>query len=278
MDGMCVRANVYSLSQEKTTSPYFQGVFSRDTLPPLQQNMCAIVNSDDSSQPGTHWKKFVRQRDLKRHSDSVHSTEKIVSEFCDTPFTRKENLLHHLNNRNCERKMEKKAEKRKRVDMTVSSKKKKTQLSTSAENSAAAPKNYTTVPEHSAIPKNSKAVPEKIFLPPKEKKEETIFIFRNELKTYKALKETNLVIFYDDMSKKIVKESEDFEGKVSGWTLDEILRLNVDTNRYCPFRGSSSFIEVPKQIAKTKANINVINKKDSVFHVVYSRSSLPQHQ
>ncbi|GFY66005.1 uncharacterized protein TNIN_441161 [Trichonephila inaurata madagascariensis] len=43
------------LSQEKTTSPYFQSVYSRDTLPPLQENMCAIVNSDDSSQPGTQW-------------------------------------------------------------------------------------------------------------------------------------------------------------------------------------------------------------------------------
>ncbi|GFY45699.1 hypothetical protein TNIN_448451 [Trichonephila inaurata madagascariensis] len=165
-------------------------------------------------------KKFVRQSDLKRHSDSVHSTEKIVCEFCGTPFTRKDNLLHHLNNRNCERKLEKEAGKRKRVDLTVSSKKKKTQLSTSAENSAATPKNSTTVPEHSAvpenstvIPENSDVVPEKIFLPPKEsesafqkayktfdlpnndsslgikeflllRKEETIFIFRNELKTY----------------------------------------------------------------------------------------------
>ncbi|GFY66134.1 uncharacterized protein F54H12.2 [Trichonephila inaurata madagascariensis] len=43
------------LSQEKATSHYFQGVYSRDTLPSLQENMCAIVNSDDSSQPGTHW-------------------------------------------------------------------------------------------------------------------------------------------------------------------------------------------------------------------------------
>ncbi|GFT12056.1 hypothetical protein TNCV_726431 [Trichonephila clavipes] len=93
------------LSQEKTTSPYFQGVYSSDTLPPLEENMCAIVNSDDSSQPGTHW--------------------------------------------------------------------------------------------------------------------------------------------YRD----------------SGWTLDEILRLEVRTNRYSPFRGSSSFIEVPKQIAETKAIINVINKR-----------------
>ncbi|GFW50631.1 uncharacterized protein TNCV_2889331 [Trichonephila clavipes] len=27
----------------------------QDTLPPLEENMCAIVNFDDSSQPGTHW-------------------------------------------------------------------------------------------------------------------------------------------------------------------------------------------------------------------------------
>ncbi|GFY43966.1 hypothetical protein TNIN_420471 [Trichonephila inaurata madagascariensis] len=65
------------------------------------------------------------------------------------------------------------------------------------------------------------------------------------------------------MSEKIVKKSEDFEGKDSGWTLDEILRLEVHTNCYSPFRDSSSFIEVPKQIAKTKAILNVINKKDS---------------
>ncbi|GFY28159.1 hypothetical protein TNCV_4394931 [Trichonephila clavipes] len=102
---------------------------------------------------------------LKRHSDSVHSTEKIVREVCGTPFTRKDYLLHHLNNRNCERKLEKEAGKRKRVDLTVS------------------------------------------------------------------------------------------------------------------IRGSSSFIEVPRQIAKTKAIINVINKKDSqCFMGSNSRSSPPQHQ
>ncbi|GFX14844.1 hypothetical protein TNCV_1485861 [Trichonephila clavipes] len=76
-----------------------------------------------------------------------------------------------------------------------------------------------------------------------------------------VLQETNLARLYDDMSEKIVKESEDFEGRDSGWTLDEILRLEVRTNRYSPFRGLSSFIEVPKQIAETKAIINVINKR-----------------
>ncbi|GFU60970.1 uncharacterized protein NPIL_654521 [Nephila pilipes] len=278
-------------------------------------------------------KKFAQPSDLKRHKDSVHSAEKIVCEFCGTSFTRRDNLLHHLNNGNCQRKLQKEAGKRKRLDLTISSRKKKSQLSTSAENSAAVLENSTTVPENSTtVPENSTTVPEnsdddleKISLPPKEsesafqkayksfnlpnndsslgikeflllRKEETVFIFRNELKTYKSLKvskwihciysketdagkmiknvefktsnnevfqETNLVSLYDTMSEKIVKESEDFEGKDSGWTLDEILRLEVRTNRYSPFRGSSSFIEVPKQIAETKAIINVINKKDS---------------
>ncbi|GFX51702.1 c2H2-type domain-containing protein [Trichonephila clavipes] len=185
-----------------------------------------------------------------------------------------------------------------------------------------------------AVPKNFYVVPEKIFLAPKEsenalqkayktfdlpnnnsslrikvflllRKKETIFIFRNKLKTYKAFKvnkwvhcidskethagkiiknvevktpnnevfqETNLVRLYDNMSEKIGKESEDFEGKDSGWTLNEIFK--VRTNHYSPFRGSSSFIEVPKQIAKIRAIINAINKKDSVFHVVYILAAL----
>ncbi|GFT42956.1 c2H2-type domain-containing protein [Trichonephila clavipes] len=205
----------------------------------------------------------------------------------------------------CERKLEKEAGKRKRVDLSVSSRKKKTQLFTSAENSTADPENIFLPPKENErafqkayktfnLPNNDSSLGIKEFL--LLRKEETIFIFRNELETYKALKvskwvhciyskatdagkmiknvefktpnnevlqETNLARLYDDMSEKIVKESEDFEGRDSGWTLDEILTLEVRTNRYSPFRGSSSFIEVPKQIAETKAIINVINKKDS---------------
>ncbi|GFS48174.1 hypothetical protein NPIL_341251 [Nephila pilipes] len=226
-------------------------------------------------------KKFAQPSDLKRHKDSVHSAEKIVCEFCGTSFTRRDNLLHHLNNGNCQRKLQKEAGKRKRLDLTISSRKKKSQLSTSAENSAAVLENSTTVPENSTtVPENSDDDLEKISLPPKEsesafqkayksfnlpnndsslgikeflllRKEETVFIFRNELKTYKSLKvskwihciysketdagkmiknvefktsnnevfqETNLVSLYDTMSEKIVKESEDFEGKDSGVT------------------------------------------------------------
>ncbi|GFU97058.1 hypothetical protein TNCV_3347041 [Trichonephila clavipes] len=70
MDGM----QMYTvLSQEKTTSPYFQGVYSRDTLPPLEENMCAIVNSDDSSQPGTHWFNILKENwgRWKQHSRTL---------------------------------------------------------------------------------------------------------------------------------------------------------------------------------------------------------------
>ncbi|GFX09178.1 c2H2-type domain-containing protein [Trichonephila clavipes] len=96
-----------------------------------------------------------------------------------------------------------------------------------------------------------------------------------------VLQETNLARLYGNMSEKIVKESEYFEGRDSGWTLDEILRLEVHTNRYSPFRGSSSFIEVPKQIAETKEIINDINKKDSqcfmlsILAALYPNTSNP---
>ncbi|GFU51749.1 uncharacterized protein TNCV_1202871 [Trichonephila clavipes] len=223
----------------------------------------------------------------------------------------------------CERKLEKEAGKRKRVELSVSSRKKKTQLSTCAENFTSDPENIFLPPKENEsafqkayktfnLPNNGSSLGIKEFL--LLRKEETIFIFRNELETYKALKvskwvhciyskatdagkmiknvefktpnnevlqETNLARLYDDMSEKIVKESEDFAGRDSGRTLDEILRFEVRTNRYSPFRGSSSFIEVSKQIAETKAIINVINKKDSqcfmwsILAALYPNTSNP---
>ncbi|GFX46923.1 hypothetical protein TNCV_4040671 [Trichonephila clavipes] len=142
-------------------------------------------------------KKFVRESDLKRHRDSVHSTEKITCKFCYTSFTRKDNLLKHLNNKRCERKLEKEAGKRKRVDLSVSSRKKKTQLPTSAENFTADPENIFLPPKENEsafqkayktfnLPNNDSSLGIKEFL--LLRKEETIFIFCNELETYKALK------------------------------------------------------------------------------------------
>ncbi|GFX09174.1 hypothetical protein TNCV_4167531 [Trichonephila clavipes] len=93
----------------------------------------------------------------------------------------------------CERKLEKEAEERKRVDLSVSSRKKKTQLCTSAETSTADPENIFLPPKENEsafqrayktfnLPNNDSSLGIKEFL--LLKKEETIFIFRNELESY----------------------------------------------------------------------------------------------
>ncbi|GFV89806.1 hypothetical protein TNCV_4690351 [Trichonephila clavipes] len=69
------------------------------------------------------------------------------------------------------------------------------------------------------------------------------------------------------MSEKIVKESEVLKVENSGWTLDEILRLEVRTNRYSPFRGSSSFIKGANESLAQRRSINHPIRTPSVFHV-----------
>lgn len=46
------------LTHDGSTSPYFQGVYAKNTLPQLESNTCAIVNTDDSSEAGSHWLAF----------------------------------------------------------------------------------------------------------------------------------------------------------------------------------------------------------------------------
>jgi len=43
------------LLKEKITATVYQGVFSADAIPVLPPNSAAVVNRDDSSQPGSHW-------------------------------------------------------------------------------------------------------------------------------------------------------------------------------------------------------------------------------
>ncbi|XP_044019500.1 uncharacterized protein LOC122859882 [Aphidius gifuensis] len=57
---------------------------------------------------------------------------------------------------------------------------------------------------------------------------------------------------------------EEKEMRGSGWTLHEILHLEININDYVPLRGgSSTFIEMPDWIIKTKSVVNVINYKDN---------------
>ncbi|GFW35145.1 uncharacterized protein TNCV_5067101 [Trichonephila clavipes] len=63
---------------------------------------------------------------------------------------------------------------------------------------------------------------------------------------------------------KILSSCEEFEGKGSGWILDEILHLEVKTCAYQPL-AASSYIPLPKTIAKKKAVINIKNSDEKCF-------------
>ncbi|GFY77356.1 uncharacterized protein TNIN_5301 [Trichonephila inaurata madagascariensis] len=63
---------------------------------------------------------------------------------------------------------------------------------------------------------------------------------------------------------KILSSCEEFEGRGSGWILDEILHLEVKTCAYQPL-AASSYIPLPKIIAKKKAVINIKNSNDKCF-------------
>ncbi|GFU09694.1 hypothetical protein TNCV_5027301 [Trichonephila clavipes] len=106
------------------------------------------------------------------------------------------------------------------MDLSVSSRKKKTQLFTSAENSTADPENIFLPPKENErafqkayktfnLPNNDSSLGIKEFL--LLRKEETIFIFRNELETYKALKKMILkhVAIYFAWKSRLVESRSD---------------------------------------------------------------------
>ncbi|KAK9728846.1 hypothetical protein QE152_g16977 [Popillia japonica] len=56
----------------------------------------------------------------------------------------------------------------------------------------------------------------------------------------------------------------EFQERDSGWTLCKILHIEVNINKYNPMR-ASGFIDLPQQIKKKKAIINVQNNDQACF-------------
>jgi hypothetical protein len=75
------------------------------------------------------------------------------------------------------------------------------------------------------------------------------------------LKTTNID---DQFSEEIVGKVSVFQERESGWSLYKILNLEINFYKYIPLRGSS-YIELPKFIAKKHAIINVVNTR-AMFH------------
>lgn len=63
---------------------------------------------------------------------------------------------------------------------------------------------------------------------------------------------------------KLKTKSEEFNEQNSGWSMLEILHIEVNINKYIPLR-ASGFIKIPKSIAKKNAVVNVLNSDGNCF-------------
>ena len=81
---------------------------------------------------------------------------------------------------------------------------------------------------------------------------------------YINLESTNIEKLVQKCFGKILNDIEDFSSGGSGWYFKEVLRLEVDTVKYNPTKGSS-YIDLPKWIKDKQAIINIKNRDDKCF-------------
>lgn len=90
--------------------------------------------------------------------------------------------------------------------------------------------------------------------------------------------ETDLVTFYDEyVVKYFINKISEVELRGSGFTLKEIIDLEVQTSSFDPYNGGS-FIELPKKLSNRKAIINVKNNDNECFkYAILSAIFPPAH-
>ena len=74
---------------------------------------------------------------------------------------------------------------------------------------------------------------------------------------------------YIIMAERILEKMATFQSMDSGWRLYSIIKLELHTARYTPFRGET-WIPLPKELANKKTIINMQNKDNKCFFVVCS--------
>lgn len=101
------------------------------------------------------------------------------------------------------------------------------------------------------------------------------------VKNFDVLPSSDLNSAFDNNVRfKLLSEIEEFETENSGWSLKEILNLNINFNKFVPFAaGFSTFAELPKVIRDKKAVINIKNKDQHCFlwSVVAARHPADTH-
>lgn len=97
-------------------------------------------------------------------------------------------------------------------------------------------------------------------LPTKDVYEIKSFNTRNEI----VSQSTDIKELFDKFKVIIKGKAQDFEERDSGWTLCELLHLELNVNKFNPIR-SSSYIPLPKNITTKKAVINIVNDDEYCF-------------
>lgn len=74
----------------------------------------------------------------------------------------------------------------------------------------------------------------------------------------------NLNEFLNTWFEVIKTKSEEFNEQNSGWSLLEILHLEININKYNPLK-ASAYVRLPKNISKKQAVVNVVNSDGNCF-------------
>ena len=83
-------------------------------------------------------------------------------------------------------------------------------------------------------------------------------------KTFKNYESSNEDEIVQECMSKILNDIDDFNEKGSGWYFKEVLKLEVNTVKFNPTKGSS-YIDLPSWIKNKKAIVNIKNKDDKCF-------------
>ncbi|XP_037048459.1 kinesin-related protein 4-like [Bradysia coprophila] len=70
---------------------------------------------------------------------------------------------------------------------------------------------------------------------------------------------------YDRFKDVIIVKSENFEETGSGWSIEQVEHLELNMNKYVPFKGGYTYRHLPSNIKHTKAVLNIVNNDEACF-------------
>ncbi|XP_074026081.1 uncharacterized protein [Leptinotarsa decemlineata] len=87
----------------------------------------------------------------------------------------------------------------------------------------------------------------------------------------------DLDVVYSSFADSLTVKAAEFQDRDSGWTIEKILYLEVNINKYSPF-GGSSYIKLPRFIELKKSVVNVLNQDQCCFAWAVTSALYPASQ